>query len=505
MPDQSLRTFLANLEQRGELIRFSGEVDPAANMAAIEWKAFNELGKASLFTSLRGHDGWRAASQILADRRKWSIGLGIDEDRILDEIARRIARGVPTVDVPAGEAPVQEVVAEGDAVNVHEIPSMMTSEHDGGRYLASGMAVIRDPDTGVRNVSVHRQMILNERETGFIMVPRQARRIYDKYAARGLDMPVAMVYGGHPALFYGAGFTTGFDRDELEVAGALIGEGVRMVKCRSVDLEVPAEAELVLEGHVLRGVEVPEGPFGEIPGTYAEATTSQVLRVDCMTRRRDPIFYAVHCGYPTTDTQGTMALGVEVATREHLRNVEGGLDLLDVRCHPAAGMMMLVVKLRPRVEGQAKTALMAALSGPYLHPKMAVAGRRGHRRRRPPAGHVVDDHPGARRARHDHDPQHQGVRARQRLAGGAGPEQLPPARHQVDDRRDHAGGHPGRGAGAVHARDPAQFRERGSRRVPAGRLIRTAGAARRPPGRPAGRPARPAQFAVAITGAVPME
>ena len=373
MPDQSLRTFLANLEQRGELIRFSGEVDPAANMAAIEWKAFNELGKASLFTSLRGHDGWRAASQILADRRKWSIGLGIDEDRILDEISRRIARGVPTVDVPAGEAPVQEVVAEGEAVNVLEIPSMMTSEHDGGRYLASGMAVIRDPDTGVRNVSVHRQMILNERETGFIMVPRQARRIYDKYAARGLDMPVAMVYGGHPALFYGAGFTTGFDRDELEVAGALIGEGVRMVKCRTVDLEVPAEAELVLEGHVLRGVEVPEGPFGEIPGTYAEATTSQVLRVDCMTRRRDPIFYAVHCGYPTTDTQGTMALGVEVATREHLRNVEGGLDLLDVRCHPAAGMMMLVVKLRPRVEGQAKTALMAALSGPYLHPKMAVA------------------------------------------------------------------------------------------------------------------------------------
>ena len=373
MPDQSLRTFLANLEQRGELIRFSAEVDPAANMAAIEWKTFNELGKASLFTSLNGHGGWRAVSQILADRRKWSIGLGIDEEHLLDEIARRIAHGIPAVDVPAGGAPVQEVVAEGEAVNIHEIPSMMTSEHDGGRYLASGMAVIRDPDTGVRNVSVHRQMILNERETGFIMVPRQARRIYDKYVARGLNMPVAMVYGGHPALFYGAGFTTGFDRDEIEVAGALIGEGVRMAKCRTVDLEVPAEAELVLEGEVLRDAEVPEGPFGEIPGTYAEATTSQVLRVNCMTRRHDPIFYAVHCGYPTTDTQGTMALGVEVATKDHLRNVEGGLDLLDVRCHPAAGMMMLVVKLRPRVEGQAKTALMAALSGPYLHPKMAVA------------------------------------------------------------------------------------------------------------------------------------
>ena len=372
MPDQSLRTFLANLEQRGELIRFSREVDPAANMAAIEWKAFNELGKASLFTSLKGHEGWRAASEILADRRKWAIGLGVDENGILEEVAGRLRNPVPAVAV-SGDAPVQEVVVEGDDVDIREIPAMMTSERDGGRYLASGMAVVKDPETGIRNVSVHRQMVLDGRETGFIMVPRQARRIYDRYAAEGRDMPVAMVYGGHPALFFAAGFTTGFDRDEIEIAGALMGEGVRMVRCRTVDLEVPAEAELVLEGEILRDRESPEGPFGEIPGTYAEATTSQVFRVNCMTRRRDPVFHAVHCGYPTTDTQGTMALGVEVATRDHLRNVEGGLDLLDVRCHPAAGMMMLVVKLRPRVEGQAKTALMAALSGPYLHPKMAVA------------------------------------------------------------------------------------------------------------------------------------
>ena len=371
MVDQSLRTFLANLEQQGELIRFAREVDPLENMAAVEWKAFNEAGKASLFTSIKGHEGWRAVSQILADRRKWAIGLGIEEDRILDEVAARLGRSVPAVDV--AEAPVQEVVTEGADVNILEVPSMMTSERDGGRYFASGMAIVRDPETGVRNVSVHRQMVLNERETGFIMVPRQAKRIYDAYAAQGRDMPVAMVYGGHPALFFGAGFTTGFEKDELEIAGALIGEGVRMVRCKTLDLEVPAEAELVLEGEVLRDRQVPEGPFGEIPGTYAEATHSHVFRVRCMTRRKDPVFYAVHCGYPTTDTQGTMALGVEAATRDHLRNVEGGLDLMDVRCHPSAGMMMLVIKLRPRVEGQAKTALMAALSGPYLHPKLAIA------------------------------------------------------------------------------------------------------------------------------------
>lgn len=373
MPDQSYRTFLKNLEQQGELIHFTKEVDPAENMSAIEWKAYNELGKASLFSNMKGHEGWQATSQILADRKKWAIGLGVSEESILDEMSERLKQAIKTVEVDSDAAPVQEVVFEGDDVNILDVPSMMTSEDDGGRYFASGMAIVKDPETGIRNMSVHRQMILNERETGFIMVPRQAKRIYDMYAAQGKGMPVAMVYGAHPAIFYGSGFTTAYGNDELEIAGSLLGEGVRMVKCKTVDIEVPAEAEMVLEGEILFDKQVPEGPFGEIPGTYAEATESHVFRINCMTRRKDPIFYAVHCGYPTTDTQGTMALGIEIATKEHLKNVEGGLDLLDVRCHASAGMMMIVLKMRPRVEGQAKTALMAALSGAYLHPKLAIA------------------------------------------------------------------------------------------------------------------------------------
>lgn len=373
MPDQSFRTFLSNLEQQGELIRFTKEVDPAENMAAVEWKTFNELGKASRFTNLKGHPGWEVASQILADRKKWSIGLGVDETRILDEISDRLKKTVPTVDVDSSAAPVQEVVLKDDEVNLLDIPAMMTSELDGGRYFASGMAIVKDPDTGIRNMSIHRQQVFNERETGFIMLPRQAKRIYDMYASKGRGMPVAMVYGAHPAIFYGSAFTTSYGKDELEIAGSLLGEGVRMVKCKTVDIEVPAEAELVLEGEVLFDRQDTEGPFGEIPGTYAAQGTSHVFRVNCLTRRKDPIFFAVHCGYPTTDTQATMALGIEIATKEQLKTVEGGLDLLDVRCHPSAGMMMLVIKLRPRVEGQAKTALMAALAGAYLHPKLAIA------------------------------------------------------------------------------------------------------------------------------------
>lgn len=373
MPDQSIRTFLGNLEQQGEMIRFNKEVDPLANMAAVEWKAYNELGKSSLFTNIRGHDGWQACSQILADRRKWSIGLGIEEEALLETVSARLRAPVATVAVPRADAPVKEVVLLGADADLGDVPAMLTSEKDGGRFLASGMAIVKDPETGVRNMSIHRQQIMGRDRTGFLMLHRQARRIYDLYCARGEAMPVAMVFGVHPAIFFGSAYTTRFGVDELELSGGLLGEGVRMVGCETIDVEVPAEAELVIEGEVLPGRLEPEGPFGEVPGTYAQQGHAEVFQVKAITRRRDPVFYAIHCGFPVTDTQQTTALGIEIATREHLRNVEGGLDLRDVRCVTAAGLMMLVLKLRPRVEGQAKTALMAALSGPYLHPKLAIA------------------------------------------------------------------------------------------------------------------------------------
>ena len=373
MVDQSYRSFLKKLEDHGELIRFTREVDPLTNMAAVEWKAFNERGKSSLFTNIKGHKGWNACSQILADKKRWAMAFEIQENELLDTMSRRMKSPVETVEVGRDQAPVKQVVLTGEEVDLYEIPSMITSEKDGGRYMASGIAIVKDPDTGVRNITVQRQQIMGKDRTGFTMVPRHARRIYDKYCDRNEPLPVAMVYGVHPAIFFSAAYTTGYGIDELTLAGALMGEGVRMVTCETLDLEVPAEAEMVVEGEILPNHTEPEGPYGEVTGTYAQKGRSEIFKAKVITRRRAPIFYALHCGFPVTDTQATVALGIEVATKEHLRNVEGGLDLLDVRTLTSAGAMMLVIKLRPRVEGQAKTALMATLSGPYLHPKIAVA------------------------------------------------------------------------------------------------------------------------------------
>ena len=224
MTDQSYRSFLKRLEDQGDMIRFTKEVDPLTNMAAIEWKAFNDLGKSSLFTNLKGHKGWQACSQILADKKRWATGLEIPENELLDTMIHRMASPIETIEVRREQAPVKEVILTGDDVDLHNIPSMITSEKDGGRYMASGMAIIKDPETGVRNMSVHRQQVMGKDKTGITMVPRRARRIYDKYRDRNEPLPVAIVYGAHPAIFFSAAYSTSYGINELTLAGGLVGE-----------------------------------------------------------------------------------------------------------------------------------------------------------------------------------------------------------------------------------------------------------------------------------------
>ncbi len=373
MRDQSIRGHLGNLEQQGELVRVARPVDPHENVSALSWKTYDSLGKATLYSDPTGFPGWRICSQIVADRRKWAIALDSDPDTLIGTLGARIRKPVPPVMVGRGAAPVKRVVLTGEAADLTRIPAVWHSENDPAPYIASGMAIIKDPETGIRNMSIHRQQILGPDRTGFLICPRHALRIFQMYQARGEPMPVAMVIGAHPALYYAAAFTSSYGLDELGIAGALLDDPIRLVQCETVDLEVPAEAEIVIEGEVLPDAMTPEGPFGEATGTYAMEGATQVFRVKAITMRSEPIFYSMQCGIPMTDTQSITGACIETVVTEHLRNVEGGLDLRDVRLLGISGLMAIVLKLRPRVEGQARTALMAALSSPYLHPKLAIA------------------------------------------------------------------------------------------------------------------------------------
>ncbi len=373
MRDQSLRSHVRNLEQRGELIRVDKETDPRTNVSAIGWKAYDRFGKSTLFTNLKGFPGWQLVSQVITDRRKWAIGLGVDEDAVIPTLIERLGSPRAPVMVEAADAPVKQVVLMGADADLTKLPAMWTSEEDPGPYIAAGMAILKDPDTGQRNMSYHRQQVLGPDSSGFLICPRHALRIYQKYQERKQPMPVAIVVGAHPALLFAAGYTTRFGVDELAIAGGLLDDPIRLVKCETVDIEVPADAEMILEGEILPDAMTEEGPFGEVTGGYAEEGSTEIFRLRAITHRKDPLFYGMHSGAPMGDPQSITGICVEAALHEHLARVEGGLDILDIRCLGVSGLMAVVIKLRPRFAGQAKTALMAALSSPYLHPKLAIA------------------------------------------------------------------------------------------------------------------------------------
>ncbi|MBK8065592.1 MAG: UbiD family decarboxylase [Betaproteobacteria bacterium] len=369
---QSLRRYLEILEGEGKLQRIGKRVDVDENISALSYQTYVQRGKGCLFTDIKGFPGWEVASQLVMDRDMWALALGVPESEVVSTLAERLAETVPPQLV--AEGPVQEVVQIGDEVDLMKLPAMWTSDNDPGRYIASGMCVIKDPETGVRNMSVHRAQILGRNTTGYFMLPRQAMRIHQMHQKLGKPMQAAMVIGGHPLIMFAAGFVAPFGTDELAVAGGLLRHPVRLVKCKTIDVEVPADAELVLEGEILPEEIAPEGPFGEVTGTYSKRGTAPVFRVKAITRRKKPVFYAMSCGMAPSDAHSITCAVVEAKLWDHLKGVDGGLlDLADIRSPGGMSPLVVALRMRPRYAGQSRTALMAAAASPYLHPKFLIA------------------------------------------------------------------------------------------------------------------------------------
>lgn len=369
---QSLRRYLQVLEGEGKLLRFDAAVDTDRNIAALSYLAYVERAQGCLFGNVSGFPGWEVASQLVMDRDMWALALGVPEADVVNTFAERLAQ--PIAPQLVAEGPVQEIVETGDAVDLSRIPAIWTSERDPGRYIASGMCIIKDPDTGIRNMSVHRAQILGRNTTGYYMVPRQAMRIHQMHQKLGRPMQAAMVIGGHPLIMFAAGYVAPFGMDELAIAGGLLRHPVRLVKCKTIDVEVPADAELVLEGEILPQEVASEGPFGEVTGTYSRAGTAPVFRVKAVTRRSKPVFYAMSCGMPPSDAHSITCAVVEARLSDHLKTVDGGLlDLRDIRCPGGMSPLIVALRMQPRYRGQSRTALMAAAASPYLHPKLLLA------------------------------------------------------------------------------------------------------------------------------------
>ena len=330
MAYRSFRHFLETLEQAGELTRVSDPVD--TNLLITEW-ADREMkssggGKALLFEQpvVDGQvSKFPVAINTMGSRKRIAMALGRES---IDEIAQEIQlilKAKPPTDLREGfallkqgihllharpkqvrDAPCQEIIhkiesdaGRADDFSLRHLPILKCWPKDGGRFITLPNVHTRDPETGARNVGVYRMQIFDERTTAMHwQVHKVGARHGKRYYQRNEPMPVAVALGGDPALSFSATAPLPDGLDEILFAGFLRRKSIEMVKCKTIDLEVPAGVDLVLEGYVQPGEMRPEGPFGDHTGYYTAVEDYPVFHLTAITHRRDAVYPTTIVGIP---------------------------------------------------------------------------------------------------------------------------------------------------------------------------------------------------------------
>lgn len=314
MAFDDLREWIRDLDERKDLARVRAEVDWDEEIGAITREISSGFGPALLFENIKDYQGSfcrRLFTNGTGTRERVCRMLGVPETTSYRELVRvfkdRFAKPLKPVTVKSGA--VKENIIRGDDVDLFQLPVPKWNPQDGGRYICTSASIVtRDPETGALNAGTYRGMIARKNTIGVLLAMTQGwGKHFSKYKNRGQEMPVAVVIGWDQTLFLAA--STPVHHPEYEVAGALRGAPVELVKCETSELWVPAAAEIVLEGFISPDPNSyePEGPFSEYPGYYAgRKTPKHAIRVECITHRTDPIFHGCLTGAsPGRTNEGT--------------------------------------------------------------------------------------------------------------------------------------------------------------------------------------------------------
>ncbi|MBO0876739.1 MAG: UbiD family decarboxylase [Pseudonocardia sp.] len=373
---EDLRTALDRLRAHDELAEVSGEVHWDRELGALTREVLRRKGPALHFTNIAGYNtaGARCrelVTSMLASQRRLGLLFGFDGEPdygdLIEHVLTKNAERIPPVLLDDG--PVQEVVVEGDDVDLSELPVPRWHHLDGGRYINTFAGIVtKDPEDGSVNVGVYRGMISGRNKIPMLMVPSQHWGLHwAKHLERNRPMQVACVYGWHPVMDMVAGSPIPQGISEYEVMGGYLGAGVPLVRCRTVDLEVPATAEIVVEGFISPDQETYEleGPFGEFTGYVSDVPTRRpTVQVTAMTHRRDPIFRGTLEGsLPGASGENSHVSSLQRAAIawSTLRKV-GVPGVTGVYVHPVTNGTTIVVQIRKVNEGHPKMVASALWS-----------------------------------------------------------------------------------------------------------------------------------------------
>jgi 2,5-furandicarboxylate decarboxylase 1 len=372
---KDLRTFLDLIRPLGPAYYLEARqpVKPEMELAALMQKLTKEGLNPVVYCPQVAGSSLPVVTNLFGNYELVGLALGLPveslrpgkREAILKEYGERIQHFRDSVEVPPERAPVRETVMAGDKADLTSLPVMFHAPLNSGKYVTAGMTILKDPDSGVPNVGVYRQELKGPRRLVVAPAPGQhGNQIVQRYAALGKRMEVVTVIGHHPACFMAAAVVRPGKRNEneLKLMGALLGEPLEVVKGLTVDLPVPARAEIVIEGVVDPLKMEKEGPFSEGAGFYGDGRACWVMEVTAITMRRDAIYQ---------DLQPIQAehLFSFILQREHnlitaIRTVVPGVRSVHYGPEATCGKNLMYVCVRKdRDEDGVQAGLMALKTG----------------------------------------------------------------------------------------------------------------------------------------------
>lgn len=347
MAFRDLREFLELLKSEGELLVIDKEVDPHLEIGAVGY--LTRMGPAVLFTNVKGSDK-SVAMNVLGTRKRVGMAIGAGEDNLNKAIARGIKNPIKPVLVSDG--PCKENVLKGDDVDLNIFPIPQWNDKDGGRFSDFGNVITKDAETGIQNAGMYRMHVKGKNKTSIYVADRQhIGRHYKKAKELGQnELEMAVVIGMDPVTNLVGPLPAEYGVHELDLAGGLRGEPVNVVRCETVDLVVPATAEIVLEGRIPLGVHETEGPFGEFSGYYSGTYEHPIFEISTITYRNNAIFQGTYLGKPPTE--GHIVGEIPMETLTYLEAKKKLPELRGVHIVEGTGWVIFVASIKKEYEGQ---------------------------------------------------------------------------------------------------------------------------------------------------------
>jgi UbiD family decarboxylase len=313
---------------------------------------------------VKGYEDFPVLAGVYGSLNRLKHTYQLDEINIPKKYLQATKEGIGPVIVSSGEC--QEIQWTGDQVDLYKLPIPLHSELDAGQFITAGVQVVKDPETGVHGLGIHRMQLKGRNKLG-LWGGNEKRiiRAHLKNEDAGKPTDIAVVIGCEPSVVLGSVARVPHSHDKYDVAGALKGSPVKLVKCKTVDIEVPATAEIIIEGKILPGIREREGPFGEFTGCYSGARQAPVVEVTAVTMRQNPIYQTAFAGMPPSEDQIIMwsartAVCFEDASRAHPEVKAVNWTVFN------GNIYEIVVSIKKRMETEAWNVISQVLSGQAL-------------------------------------------------------------------------------------------------------------------------------------------